>query len=231
MNTKIKLIIASGLLLATAAPIAACAGRAPAAKPIPTTNAAIIDVKPVEETTTETEVETTYETTIADPVGAPVEKLVEQETEQTTAAKKTTKKTTKKTKKTTKKSKKTNKKSGKKSTAAKFTYGSSKYTAKNITISVFIKKDNTVNVTVVNNRPNKSDKAYFTYEFSGKINPNTGLFTYSNGSIKSVIDAHIRQERTMYRNNASGYMTFNGNNLTWFDGALHCADNVTFHKQ
>ena len=29
----------------------------------------------------------------------------------------------------------------------------------------------------------------------------------------------------------SGYITFNGNTLTWFDGVEHYADNVTFVKK
>jgi len=232
MNTKTKIIIASGLLLATAAPFVACARRAPAAKPIPTTNAAIIDVKPTEETTTETETETTYETTAADPVGAPVEKLVtEQETEQTTAAtvaKKTTKKTAKKTKK---KSKKSSKKSGKKSASSKFTYGKSVYTAKGFKIYVNINKDNTANISIVHDRSTKDTECDNHFSLTGKINPKTGFMTYNNCSkLYHVKTSHVNQTRADYLH-GYGNMTFNGNSLTWFDGVEGYANSVTFHKQ
>ena len=235
MNTRIKAIIASSLLLATALPFAACARRkAPEAKLLPTAEPAIVDIKPTESETTPAAVEEKMPIQIPEtaPAKMQLETLVEtKETKQKDETKKTTKKTTKKaTKKTKKNDKKSDKKSNKETTAPKFTYGTSRYTAKNFNITVHIRNNNTVEVSVVNNCPTKSDKSYFVYEFSGKINPDTGLFTYSNGSIRSVVDTNMRQERVMYRNNASGYMTFNGNSLTWFDGALHRGDDVTFKK-
>ena len=234
MNNKTKVIIASGLLLATALPFAACARRkAPEAKMLPVTEPAIVNTKPTESETTPAAVEEKLPIQIpeTEPAKMQLETLVEtQKPEQKDETKKTTKKTKKTTKKIKKNDKKSDKKSNKETTAPKFTYGTSRYTAKNFNITVHIKNNNTVEVSVVNNCPTKSDKSYFVYEFSGKINPDTGLFTYSNGSIRSVVDTNMRQERVMYRNNASGYMTFNGNSLTWFDGALHRADDVTFKK-
>ena len=234
MNNKTKVIIASGLLLATALPFAACARRkAPEAKMLPVTEPAIVNTKPTESETTPAAVEEKLPIQIpeTEPAKMQLETLVEtQKPEQKDETKKTTKKTKKTTKKIKKNDKKSDKKSNKETTAPKFTYGTSRYTAKNFNITVHIKNNNTVEVSVVNNCPTKSDKSYFVYEFSGKINPDTGLFTYSNGSIRSVVDTNMRQERVMYRNNASGYMTFNGNSLTWFDGALHRGDDVTFKK-
>lgn len=235
MNTKIKALIASGILFATALPVVACAKKAPEAILVPIDEPAIIETTETEATTDAVEINMPVQNQAPVSEATPIESLMEvKETENKSETKKTTKKAAKKTKKTTKKakkSKKTNKKSNKKATSPRFTYGTSIYTAKNFTISVHIKKDNSIHVTVINDRPNKSDKAQFIYEFSGKINPNTGLFTYSNGSKDSVVYAHIKQVRSMYRGNASGYMTFNGNSLTWFDGADHIANDVTFHKQ
>ena len=240
MNNKTKVIIASGLLLAAAIPVTVFVRRAPVVKHLPVPAPAVVDVKPtIAETTPETEAfNTPVQIPEAEPAKIQFENLVaapETEQQPSETKKTTKKKTKKKTKKTTKKTKKNNKKSDKKSnketTTPKFTYGTSIYTAKNFNINVHIKKDNSVQVTVVNNIPNKSDKTYYILEFSGKINPDTGLFTYSNGSKRCVVDTHIRQVRTMYNNNGSGYMTFNGNNLTWFDGVEGHANSVTFHKQ
>ena len=238
MKNRTKVIIASGLLLAAAIPVTVLVRRAPVVKHLPVPAPAVVDVKPtIAETTPATEeFNTPVQIPETEPVKLKLENLIEtQETEQKDETKKTTKKKTKKTTKKTKKTKKNNKKSDKKSnketTTPKFTYGTSTYTAKNFNITVHIKKDNSVQVTVVNDIPNKSDKTYYIIEFSGKINPDTGLFTYSNGSKRCVVDTHIRQVRTMYNNNGSGYMTFNGNNLTWFDGVEGHANSVTFHKQ
>ena len=57
---------------------------------------------------------------------------------------KTTKKTAKKTAKKAKKSKKSKKNNKKNTSEAKFTYGKSTFTAKNVTIKVTINKDNSV---------------------------------------------------------------------------------------
>ena len=239
MNTKIKALITSSLLLATAIPVIACARKAPeTALPVP--EPAVIDVKPtIDEATPETEVlKTPIQIPDAEPVKMQIETLVEtQQAEQKAETKNTTKKTAKKTtkkttKKATKKTKKNNKKSDKKTGTPKFTYGKSQYTYQNYTVYVNIKKDNTASIGIVH-KVTKSDAKYqFCFNFSGKINPKTGLLVYNNGSKETIVEGvHVRQARMDYILKGSGYMTFNGNSLTWFDGVDHYADSVTFHKQ
>ena len=64
-----------------------------------------------------------------------------------------------------------------------------------------------------------------------KIDPKTGLFTYYDGSkVYFVKHPHVCQNRNEYLH-GSGYITFNGNTLTWFDGVEHYADHVTFVKK
>ena len=235
MNKKIKVIIATGAILAVAVPVFVCVRKAPkaSAKMLPTSETTVIEVKPTESVADQ-------KTMVSEEPGQipeitfsamPIETLAEtQETEQKSETKKTTKKTKKikKTKKTTKKTNKTNKKT----TGSKFTYGQSKYTYKNFTVYVNIKKDNTASVTVAHNTSTSDTKSQIFFDFSGKINPNTGLFVYNNGSKESVVkNTHVNQARMDYLLKGSGYMTFNGNTLTWFDGVEHYADNVTFVKK
>ena len=238
MNKKVKVIIATGAVLAVGITLFAFVRKAPKAsvKMIPTSETTVIEVKPTESVTDQ-------KTMVSeDPGQIPeitfpeiqLETLAEtQETEQKSETKKTTKKTKKikKTKKTTKKTKKTNK-TNKKTTGSKFTYGQSKYTYKNFTVYVNIKKDNTASVTVAHNTSTSDTKSQIFFDFSGKINPNTGLFVYNNGSKESVVkNTHVNQARMDYLLKGSGYMTFNGNTLTWFDSVDHYADSVTFVKQ
>lgn len=146
MNTKIRTILAAGMLLVTVLPVAACAKKAPSATTVPTTAEVTMTetdpASPVNETeASETQTETVQETTEAPVVIVESVESVKS-TEQTkatkTAAKKTAKKTvTKTTKKTTKKTvKKTvNKTTNKttKETAAKTDGNSEKNTAKTAT--------------------------------------------------------------------------------------------------
>ncbi|MBR5944585.1 MAG: hypothetical protein IKZ94_06525, partial [Lachnospiraceae bacterium] len=154
MNTRIKALIASGLLFATALPVVACARKAPEAKLLPTAEPSIIETTDteIEQKAVEINVPVEFQDPIVETVPAESSIMIKESKKQAETKKSTKKetKTTKKTAKKTKKAKKTNKKSDKKSdkktTAPKFAYGSSSYTAKNIKITVHIKKDNKVEV-------------------------------------------------------------------------------------
>ena len=154
----------------------------------------------------------------------------------TKAATKTTKKAAKKAAKPAKKAKKTKKPTTKPSktpetTTDKYTYGKSVYSYSSYTIYVNINKDNTASVRVVHAESRGDYKVQYLFDFSGKINPKTGFMTYSNGSKETIVEGtHVRQARMEYLNSGKGYMTFNGNTLTWFDGVDHFADGFTFRK-
>ena len=239
MNKKVKVIIATGAVLAVAIPVFACARKAPkaSAKMIPTTETTVIEVKPTESVAEQ-------KTMVSEEPGQipeitfsamPVETLVEtQETEQKVETKKNTKKTkktTKKTKKTTKKTKKPNKKTDNKTTTPKFTYGHSEYKAKDYIVSVTINKNNEAWVYIIHDCSPKDYVLQYRFDLQGKIDPKTGLFTYYDGSkVYYVKHPHVRQDRNEYLH-GSGYITFNGNTLTWFDGVEHYADHVTFVKK
>ena len=238
MNKKIKVIIATGAILAVAVPVFVCVRKAPKAsvKMIPTSETTVIEVKPTESVADQ-------KTMVSEEPGQipeitfsamPIETLAEtQETEQKVETKKITKKikkTTKKTKKTTKKTKKSNKKTDNKTTP-KFTYGHSEYKAKDYTVSVDIYKDNTGWIYIKHDCSPKDYLLQYRFDLHGKIDPKTGLFTYYDGSKTYYVKhPHVCQNRNEYLH-GSGYITFNGNTLTWFDGVEHYADNVTFVKK
>ena len=235
MNNKTKVIIASGLLLAAAIPVTVLVRRAPVVKHLPVPAPAVVDVKPtIAETTPATEeFKTPVQIPETEPVKLKLENLIEtQETEQKDETKKTTKKKTKKTtKKTKKNNKKSDKKSNKETTTPKFTYGHSEYTAKNFKVYVTISKDNTADIRIVHDRSTQGTECNDSFSFTGKINPKTGFLTYNNcAKMYHVKTSHVNQTRAQYLH-GNGYVTINGNSLTWFDGVEGYANSVTFHKQ
>ena len=234
MNNKTKAIIASGIVLAAAIPAIAFIRRAPV-KNLPVPEPANISVVPMVYETTPgiEEFSTPVQIPDAEPVKMQLEDLVEApETEKPEETKKTSKKTTKKTKKTTKKkNKKNNKKSNKDNSSPKFTYGHSEYTAKNFKVYVTISKDNTADIRIVHDRSTQGTECNDSFSFTGKINPKTGFLTYNNcAKMYHVKTIHVNQTRAQYLH-GNGYVTINGNSLTWFDGVEGYANSVTFYKK
>ena len=147
---------------------------------------------------------------------------------QKTTKKKAAKKTTKKAKKA-KKSKKNNKKQ---TSNAKFTYGKSTYTAKNVTIKVTINKDNSAHVLVVRDLPDQDGVYGITnnWIFSGRIDPKTGVLSYDNCQKLYLVDTvHVRQYRCDYIC-GKGELRFDGNRVFWNDYKEHHADGIYFSK-
>ena len=147
---------------------------------------------------------------------------------QKTTKKKSAKKTAKKAKKS-KKSKKNNKKN---TSEAKFTYGKSTYTAKNVTIKVTINKDNSAHVLVERDLPDQDGVYGITYNwiFSGRIDPKTGVLSYDNCQKLYLVDTvHVRQYRCEYIY-GKGELRFDGNRVFWNDYKEHHADGIYFSK-
>lgn len=145
---------------------------------------------------------------------------------------KTTKKTAKKTAKKAKKSNKSKKNNKKNTSEAKFTYGKSTFTAKNVTIKVTISKDNSVQVLVVRDLPDQDGVYGITNEwaFSGRIDPKTGILSYDNcQKMYMVRTVHVRQARCDYIC-GKGELRFDGNRVFWNDYKEHHADGLYFSK-
>ena len=143
----------------------------------------------------------------------------------------TKKKAAKKTAKKAKKSKKS-KKNNKKTSEAKFTYGKSTYTAKNVTIKVTINKDNSAHVLVVRDLPDQDGVYGITnnWIFSGRIDPKTGVLSYDNCQKLYLVDTlHVRQARCDYVC-GKGELRFDGNRVFWNDYKEHHADGIYFSK-
>ena len=145
-----------------------------------------------------------------------------------------TQKTTKKksAKKTTKKAKKAKKNNKKQTSNAKFTYGKSTYTAKNVTIKVTINKDNSAHVLVVRDLPDQDGVYGITnnWIFSGRIDPKTGVLSYDNCQKLYLVDTvHVRQYRSDYIY-GKGELRFDGNRVFWNDYKEHHADGIYFSK-
>ena len=255
MNKKILAILATCTLLFTSVTAAGCASRKTklvettpqtsihatetdaSAKPQETAESLVI--KPVSQTGTESGFKA------AEPVG--IVNMVKNDTQTATtkaAAKKTAKKTTKKAaKKTTKKTKKTAKKTTKKTTVkkttktstkktgAKFSYGRSAYSYKNLYVYVNIKKDNTVEFQVAEIRHNAPDIQYeIIWNGKGTFNPKTNTIVYkSSTKSMNVLSSTGQSLKTQYQN-GSGKFILNGKTLKWNDSVDHKGNNFKFVK-
>lgn len=234
MNKTVKALIVGGAIIAAAVPAVAYA-RNVALKGITVVAAetAAVEVQPtesvIEQTTTISE--TTEKTPEIEITSMPVKTLTEiqdseqkAETQETT--KKATKKAAKKTKKTAKKTKKVTKKATKKTkkttkkTAAKklFTYGSSKYVKGNITVSVKITKDNKAKVEVSNRRTDKDKISHCeTFTFTGTINKNTGVLSYSDCTKRYIVSANSGNNVRTHYTDGKGTVKFCGSYIIWTD--------------
>ena len=247
MNTKIRTILAAGMLLVTVLPVAACAKKAPSATIVPTTAEVTMTetdpTAPVNETeASETQTETVQETTEASVVIVESVESVKS-TEQTkatkTAAKKTAKKTSKKTTKTTKKAVKeteTVKETEKprtKNYPENYSLGNSVYTCKDITIKMFIKKNDYATISVVYKSQDRNDRrreVYYT--MSGKVDRKTNTMKYTNCTKQELVytDLGLLSNKVDYKN-GKGEISFKKNyKLVWTDSMQHFADSLTFSR-
>lgn len=262
MNTKIRTILAAGMLLATVLPVAACAKKVPSANPLtPTAETVITETAQTGETETSAEqTETSQETSVVTPIAVteseePVEdnkqtgtvKNVET-TKKTSSksSKKTTKKTTKQTtKKTVKETKSTSADKGNdnpsketvktptKNYPENYTLGNSVYTCKDITIKIFIKKNDNATISVVYKSQDRNDRrreVYYT--MSGKVDRKTNILKYSNCTKQELVytDLGLLSNKVDYKK-GTGEITFKkGFELVWKDAQQHFADSLTFSR-
>ena len=259
MNTKIRTILAAGMLLVTVLPVAACAKKAPSATTVPTTAEVTMTetdpAAPVNDTeASETQTETVQETTEAPVVIVESVESV-RSTEQTkatkTAAKKTAKKTSKKTTKTTKKAVKETEtkatsadKTGDKTVKEtekprtknypeNYSLGNSVYTCKDITIKMFIKKNDYATISVVYKSQDRNDRrreVYYT--MSGKVDRKTNTMKYTNCTKQELVytDLGLLSNKVDYKN-GKGEISFKKNyKLVWTDSMQHFADSLTFSR-
>lgn len=234
MNKKILAILATCTLLFTSVTAAGCASRKTKlvettpqtsihateteASAMPQETAESLVIKPVSQTGTESGFKA------AEPVG--IVNMVKNDTQTATtkaAAKKTAKKTTKKT--TVKKTTKTSTKK----TGAKFSYGRSAYSYKNLYVYVNIKKDNTVEFQVAEIRHNAPDIQYeIVWNGKGTFNPKTNTIVYkSSTKSMNVLSSTGQSLKTQYQN-GSGKFILNGKTLKWNDSVDHKGNNFKF---
>ena len=257
MNTKIRTILAAGMLLVTVLPVAACAKKAPSATTVPTaaevTMTETDPASPVNDTEApEVQTETAQETTEASVVIVESVESV-QSTEQTKAAKTTA--TTKKTASTKKTVKKTTKKAVKESetkTASTektvketekprtknypelYSFGNCTYVCKGITIKMFIKKNDYATVSVTYKSQDRDDlRREVYYNMSGKIDRKTNTLKYTNCTKQELVytDLGLMSNKVDYKN-GKGEITFKKDHkLVWTDSMQHLADSLTFARQ
>ena len=253
MNKKILAILATCTLMFTTVTAAGCASKR--AKLVETTPQTSIRVTETEATKKPQETadplvinpvsHTETESKTAEPVG--IVNMVKNDTPAANtkpAAKKAAKKTTKKTaKKTAKKTKKTTKKTAKKTTkkkttktsskktTAKFSYGRSAYSYKNLYVYVNIKKDNTVDFQVAEIRHNAPDIQYeIVWNGKGTFNPKTNTIVYKSFTKSmNVLTSTGQSLKTQYQN-GSGKFILNGKTLKWNDSVDHKGNNFKFVK-
>lgn len=256
MNTKIRTILAAGMLLVTVLPVAACAKKAPSATTVPTTAEVTVTetdpAAPVNETeASKTQTETVQETTEAPVVIVESVESVKS-TEQTkatkTAAKKTAKKTSKKTTKkavketetkatsadkTGDKTVKETEKPRTKNYPENYSLGNSVYTCKDITIKMFIKKNDYATISVVYKSQDRNDRrreVYYT--MSGKVDRKTNTMKYTNCTKQELVytDLGLLSNKVDYKN-GKGEISFKKNyKLVWTDSMQHFADSLTFSR-
>lgn len=267
MNTKIRTILAAGMLLATVLPVAACAKKAPSASTVPAPAETAITETEQTEQTTETvtpaeQTETAQETTAGTPIAVAESVESVQNNEQTATVKtveatkktasKSSKKTTKKT--TTKTTKKAVKETETKATSAdkandkttketaktptknypeNYSLGNSVYTCKDITIKMFIKKNDYATISVVYKSQDRNDRrreVYYT--MSGKVDRKTNTMKYTNCTKQELVytDLGLLSNKVDYKN-GKGEISFKKDyKLVWTDSMQHFADSLTFSR-
>lgn len=269
MNTKIRTILAAGMLLATVLPVAACAKKAPSASTVPAPAETAITETAQTEQTAETaapaeQTETAQETTAGTPIAVAESVESVQNNEQTATVKtvettkktasKSSKKTTKKTTtKTTKKTTKTTVKETKATSADKandkttketaktptknypenYSLGSSTYVCKDITIKMFIKKNDNATISVTYKSQDRNDRrreVYYT--MSGKVDRKTNTMKYTNCTKQELVytDLGLLSNKVDYKN-GKGEISFKKDyKLVWTDSMQHFADSLTFSR-
>lgn len=143
-------------------------------------------------------------------------------------------KNTKLSKKTTMKTvriRKAAKKTAKNAPKAKFTYGHSSYSYKNLTVTVYVYANNKVDITATETHYDAIEVKYeITWNASGKLDTKTNTVTYDDCTKKLILRTNpVHTVRTQY-SNGKGSITFNGNSLTWNDSKENVAKGITFKK-